>query len=128
MISAVEVLAIHDRLISTSGGSYGIRDESGLLSALGRPFQTFGGEDLHASVFAKAGALLHALCTNHPFVDGNKRTALVVAAYVLHREGIGLDIPIEEGEAFMLDVARGVIDASAAAAQLEAWATERDAP
>jgi death-on-curing protein len=125
VISAVEVLAIHDRLIATSGGSYGIRDEGGLLSAVARPFHTFGGDDLHPSVMAKAGALLHALCSNHPFVDGNKRTALVAAAFLLHKEGIELDIPVDDGESFMLRVAQGLLDAGEVAAQLDAWTVRR---
>jgi death on curing protein len=124
VISAVEVLIIHDRVIASTGGSLGIRDEGGLLSAVGRPFQTFGGEDLYPSVFEKAGALLHSLCSNHPFVDGNKRTALVAAAFLLHQNGIELDVPIDEGESFMLRVAQGDVDAAATAAQLEAWAVQ----
>ena len=124
MISAIEILAIHDRLIEQTGGSYGVRDEAGLLSALGRPFQTFGGEDLYPTVFGKAGALLHSICINHPFIDGNKRTALMAASYLLFRdEGIDLEIPVEAGVTFMLEVAQGKRDADAIAEQLELWAT-----
>lgn len=115
MIELVEILALHDRIISRTGGSLGVRDESGLASALAKPWQTFGGDDLYPSIFEKAAALLDSICNNHPFVDGNKRTALVAAAYLLHHEGIGVEIPTEDGEPFMLDVAQGRW------AQLEAW-------
>ena len=123
MISLVEILAIHDRVVERTGGKLGLRDEDGLLSAIGRPFQTFDGKDLYPTPLLKAGALLESLCNNHPFVDGNKRTALVVAALLLHREGIELDIPLDEGEAFMLRVAQGAHDAGSVAKQLERWRT-----
>jgi death-on-curing protein len=121
VISAVEVLAIHDRVIATTGGSLRLRDEGGLLSAVARSFHTFEGKDLHPNVLAKAGALLHALCTNHPFVDGNKRTALVAAAFFLHKEGVELDIPVDDAETFMLRVAQGLVDAGEVSAQLAQW-------
>lgn len=121
MISIVEILAIHDRLIEKTGGSFGVRDEGGLQSAIARPFQTFGGDDTYTTPILKAAALLHSLCNNHPFIDGNKRTALVAAAYLLHRSGTEIDVPTDEGERFMLDVAQGHHDVEAIGAQLERW-------
>ena len=123
MIDAIEILALHDRLIEKTGGSFGVRDEGGLESALARPYQTFGGEDLYPSVFLKAGALLHSIVNNHPFIDGNKRTALVGVAYLLHREGVEMTVPVDEGERFMLDVAQGTGSVESIAERLEAWST-----
>jgi death-on-curing protein len=123
VISLVEILAIHDRVVEKTGGKLGLRDEGGLLSAIARPFQTFGGDDLYATSFLKAAALLHSLCNNHPFVDGNKRTALVAAAFLLHKEGVELDVPVEEGEVFMLRVAQGEHDVESIAEQVERWST-----
>ena len=60
------------------GGSSGVRDIGLLESAIARPFQTFGGEDLYHSPFAKAAAVAESLIINHPFVDGNKRTGIIV--------------------------------------------------
>lgn len=125
MISLVEILALHDRIIERTGGALGVRDISGLGSAFARAFQTFEGKDLHPSPFDKAAALLHSICGNHPFVDGNKRTALVSAAYLLYSHGVELDIPTNEGETFMLDVAQGRLDVPAIAARLRAWSGER---
>ena len=56
----------------------------GLLeSAVARPFQTFGGEDLYPTIFEKAAALGESLVTNHPFIDGNKRTGMLAMAALL---------------------------------------------
>lgn len=121
MITLVEILAIHDRVIEQTGGSLGVGDPGLLEAAIARPFQTFGGDDLYPTVWEKAGALLESVCNNHPFVDGNKRTALVAAAYLLHKEGIELEVPTDVGETFMLEVAQGMHDAKAIAKRLRAW-------
>jgi death-on-curing protein len=121
VISAVDVLAIHDLVIEQTGGSHGVRDEAGLLGAVGRPFPSFGGEDLFPDPWMKAAALLEGLCNSHPFVDGNKRTALVAAAWLLHELGIEIAVPLEDGEEFMLRVAQGFDDLEAIAGQLQAW-------
>ena len=121
MISVVEVLALHDRVVEKTGGSQGIGDEGGLLSAIGRPFQTFDGEDLYPTPFEKAVALLESVCNDHPFVDGNKRTALIAAAYLLHEYDINIVVPTVEGEQFMLLVAQHSPGVPAIAQQLERW-------
>lgn len=53
------------------------RDHNKLESAVARPFQTFGGEDLHQTLFQKAAALFHSIACNHAFLNGNKRTAVM---------------------------------------------------
>ena len=78
-----EVVAIHFRVTEKTGGSQGVRDWDLLASALGRPQATFGGEDLYPDILLKAAALLQSLSSNHPFVDGNKRTALATLEYFL---------------------------------------------
>lgn len=126
MITLVEVLVLHDRVVERTGGSLGVRDAGELEAALARPFQSWGGDDLFPTVWLKAAALLESICNRHPFVDGNKRTALVAAAYLLHEEGIELEVPTEEGEAFMLRVAQGFRDVEAIAERLRAWARQDD--
>ncbi len=74
-LSAEQVLFIHSRLIDETGGSHGIRDTGLLQAAVERPKATFGGKDLYPDIFYKAAALLESLIKNHPFIDGNKRTA-----------------------------------------------------
>lgn len=70
-----QVFLIHEDQLLRYGGSSGLRDLPLLESAIFRPQSSFGGEDLYSSIFEKAAALMHSLLLNHPFVDGNKRTA-----------------------------------------------------
>ena len=75
-LSLDEILAIHYDQINRYGGSHGVRDFNLLISAASRFQATFGGFDLYPDIFSKAAALIHSLVLNHPFVDGNKRTAI----------------------------------------------------
>jgi death on curing protein len=74
-----EVLALHADQIDRYGGSIGIRDLGLLASAIGMPSSTFGGQFLHETLPEMAAAYLFHIAKNHPFVDGNKRTALATA-------------------------------------------------
>lgn len=85
-----QVLFIHARLVTETGGAHGVRDLGLLLSALARPQATFDGQDLYPDLFHKAGALMESLLQNHPFVDGNKRTAITSAAMFLRMNGYRL--------------------------------------
>lgn len=71
------IIQIHFEIVEASGGSQGIRDIGLLESAAGRPRASYGGKDLYPNIFLKTSALVHSLLLNHPFVDGNKRTAVV---------------------------------------------------
>ena len=97
-----QVLILHERMIQKYGGSSGVRDMGMLESAVGRPFATFGGEDLYPDLFLKAAALVQSLSSNHPFVDGNKRTALTTLEYFLHLNGIDLKASQREKVEFTL--------------------------
>ncbi len=85
-----QILAIHDRVVRRFGGSFGVRDIGLVESAVYRPQASFDGVDLYKTIFEKAGALLQSLLKNHPFVDGNKRTALTSAAIFLKINGFKL--------------------------------------
>lgn len=85
-----QILAIHDQAIKRFGGSHGLRDLGLLESAAGRPQATFDGQDLYETIFDKAAALMHSLLKNHPFVDGNKRTAYSSAGIFLMMNGYKL--------------------------------------
>ena len=95
-----QVLFIHARLIAETGGAHGVRDLGLLLSALARPQATFDGQDLYFDLFHKAGALMESLLQNHPFVDGNKRTAITATAMFLHLNGYRLKASNAELEQF----------------------------
>lgn len=103
-ISSVEALAIHARIVDKTGGSHGVRDIGLLESALGRPVQSFGGKELYETVFEKAGALFESLIMNHPFVDGNKRTAVTLAIRFLYKNGYIFKAEKGEIEQFTVSV------------------------
>ncbi len=106
-LTAEQVLFIHSRLIDTTGGAHGIRDLGLLQSAAARPKATFGGKDLYPDVFHKAAALMESLIKNHPFVDGNKRTAITSAGILLQINGYSLETTQNEFEQFTLNMATG---------------------
>ena len=83
MFDIKTVLDLHDRLLAKYGGASGVRDINLLDSALNRPFQTFGGEDLYPTYYEKAAAVIHSVILNHPFVDGNKRTGFLLGETLL---------------------------------------------
>ena len=112
-----QVLAIHDLAVSKYGGSHGIRDIGLVDSAVARPKSTFGGADLYPGIFEKAGALLQSLLKNHPFVDGNKRTALASAAIFLQMNGYVLENAHKEEVEFALKVDNEHLEV----AQIASW-------
>lgn len=79
------VLAFHLRQLTEHGGGEGVRDEGLLDSALDRPLNKFAYEE--PDIFALAAAYAYGIATNHPFVDGNKRTAYVTALTFLRVNG-----------------------------------------
>ena len=87
MILLEDILNLHKYSIQKYGGSEGLRDSGLLESAIARPFQTFGGEDLYPSVFEEAAALGESLIINHPFINGNKRSGAVAMSALLEDEG-----------------------------------------
>ena len=102
-ITLEEVIAIHEAVLQQTGGRQGIHDFLLLHSAIERPKVTFGGHDLYKTIFQKAAALIHSLILNHPFEDGNKRTALLSAARFLKKNGYQLR-PYPEAVQFTLDI------------------------
>jgi death-on-curing protein len=104
------VLGIHADLIRRYGGSAGLRDLGLLQSALAMPETTFDGEYLHPSPFEMAAAYLFHLARNHPFVDGNKRTALMCALVFLGLNGCRLDADPAALHALVDGVAAGGVD------------------
>ncbi len=102
-----QVLFIHSRLIDETGGSHGVRDLGLLTSAVSRPQTTFGGKDLYPDIFHKAAALMESLIKNHPFIDGNKRTAITSTGIFIQRNGYSLEVTQDTLEGFTLKVATG---------------------
>ena len=107
MISIEEVGEIHKILIETFGGSHGIRDIGSLDSALARPFQTFGDNDLYPTPVHKAAALIESILINHPFIDGNKRAGYVLMRIFLISNGLDINATQEDKYSFVIDIASG---------------------
>ena len=106
-LSAEEILALHDLLIAQIGGLLGVREENLLRSIAERPKTSFGGQEQFSTIFLKAAAYLEAIATYHVFVDGNKRTSVMVAETFLRANGFEIAIfKIEEAEAFILAAAQ----------------------
>ena len=96
-LSVENVLQIHDNTVTQEGGKRGLRDRNLLESAVAIPQSTLFGEYLHPGLSGKAAAYLFHLCQNHPFSDGNKRTAVLSLLLFLALNGIPDDaLPPEE--------------------------------
>jgi death-on-curing protein len=99
-----EVLLILQDQIRRYGGAYGVRDGELLSSALAMPRASFEGKYLHNDLYDQAAAYAFHICQNHPFIDGNKRTALATALVFLSLNGIDLDDPHEDLYKLMMNV------------------------
>ena len=119
-LTLAEVTLLHARLIQRTGGSGGVRDMGLLESALARPQATFGQDDLYPDLWSKAAALMHSLIRNHPFVDGNKRTALAAAGVFLELNGCTLTASNEAVLRFTRRAAVGGMELGEMAAWLKA--------
>ncbi len=102
-----QVLMLHKRLIETTGGSMGIRDEELLDSALSNPFQSFDGKDLYPTIQAKAARLCFGLVKNHAMADGNKRLGTHVMLVFLALNGYELIYSQQELSSIILSLAAG---------------------
>jgi death-on-curing protein len=76
-------------------------------SAIARPYQTFGGEDLYPSVLMKAAAIAESIIINHPFVDGNKRTGLLAMLAILEENKIAINVINNELYSFIINISTG---------------------
>lgn len=109
MISLKEVESIHEILIDKFGGSKGIRDRGILESAINRPYQTFDQNELYPLPVDKAAAIFESVISNHPFVDGNKRTAYVLMRLILLENNLDIDASQNEKYEFVISAAKGEI-------------------
>ncbi|MDH7578939.1 MAG: type II toxin-antitoxin system death-on-curing family toxin [Bacillota bacterium] len=113
------ILLFHEQLIQTYGGSYGIRDEKLLDSALEQPKATFDGKFLHDTLMKMAAAYGYHLCNNHPFLDGNKRIALVAMDIFLQRNGYQIIASEKETYKMMVALSAGKLSKDELAHWLE---------
>lgn len=112
-LSVDDVLLLHTDTIDADGGSHGVRDHGLLDAAVAMPRQQFGGAFLHEDLAAMASAYLFHIAQNHPFVDGNKRAAVMAALSFLHVNGIEKLPAPQELETTTLQVAAGELSKDA---------------
>jgi death on curing protein len=123
-LDAEGVIAIHAEVLAAHGGRPGLRDRGLLESAVAAPQASSGGRPLLRNHVEIAAAYLFYLCRNHPFVDGNKRTALAAALVVLSENQLlrNPELPgqnIDDWEALVLDISASRIDREQTQARLK---------
>lgn len=118
------VLAIHRRQLAEHGGAPGVRDEGVLASTLAKPKNLLAYSEVPPDLAALAASYAYGIARNHPFVDGNKRTALVVSRTFLLLNGLDLSTFGEEKYLTFLRLAEGEISEAA----LGGWIRERLEP
>jgi len=106
-LTLAEVIEIHSDQIQRYGGQAGLRDLALLESAIGQPEASFAGEWLHPDRYEMAAAYAYHLCQNHPFIDGNKRTALATALVFLELNNITILDPRRRLKNAMIRIASG---------------------
>lgn len=114
-LSLGEVLEIHQDQLARYGGMPGVRDMGLLQSALAMPAGGLGGQYFHEDLHAMAAAYLYHIARNHPFVDGNKRTAAVAALVFLALNGLEIEADEDALELMVRAVAEGRIGKSSIA-------------
>lgn len=115
------VIAIHSRQISEHGGGEGLRDEGLLSSAMARPKNLLAYAKPRPDLAALAAAYAYGIARDHPFVDGNKRTALVTARTFLLLNGVNLEASQDEKYLTFLGLAEGAVTEE----QLADWIRKR---
>jgi death on curing protein len=116
-IDVIDAVIMHDRELAMHGGSTGIRDSGLLESALARPRNHWAYAETVPSLPVLAAALAFGISSNHPFVDGNKRTALVASFVFLDVNGLEVTATQEDAYLTILGLAAGEISEE----QLAAW-------
>src|ERR1700678_4041260 len=100
-----QLMELHVLVIEATGGSSGLRDLGRLEAAIATQTQNVFGEELYPGVIDKAAAIIRGIIADHPFVDGNKRTAMLAGLTFLAINKISLSIPEGELEDFAVKIA-----------------------
>lgn len=106
-LTLAEVIEIHKDQVALYGGDSSIRDLGLLQSAIAQPQASFGGEWLHQDIYEMAAAYAFHICQNHPFIDGNKRTALASALVFLELNAVEINDPQQKLYQAMLELSQG---------------------
>jgi death-on-curing protein len=114
-LDLLDVLEIHESRMALYGGALGVRDLGLLQSAIAQPQAGLGDQFLHADIYEMAAAYLYHIIQNHPFLDGNKRTALAVALVFMDINNIEINAGPDALYSMTMDAAEGKIDKNAIA-------------
>ncbi|MEK7499933.1 MAG: type II toxin-antitoxin system death-on-curing family toxin, partial [Patescibacteria group bacterium] len=115
---------LHHKIIEDFGGSHGVRDENRLKSVAEAPKQQVFGAEQYPTVFEKSAVYIRNIIADHPFVDGNKRTAVTVSGIFLTRNGYSLTCTPKELEDFAVQVVVDHLDVATIAAWLKSHSTK----
>jgi len=110
ILTTDEIIEVHTKLITATGGSPGLRDMGLLESAVLGCTQTFGGEEIYPTIIGKASRMAYTICMNHPFIDGNKRVAVTALLVILRMNDVNLSFTQKDLISLGLGVADGSID------------------
>ena len=110
LITVEEVIKLHDKIIFETGGYPGLRDIRLLESAVLGCYQSFDGIDLYPTIMEKSARMAYTICKNHPFLDGNKRTAIVAMLVILRMNNIVLTYSQSELVALGVGIAENRIN------------------
>lgn len=113
-----QILQIHVLVVGETGGSTGIRDLGRLESVVATQKQNVFDEETYSGPLIKAAALIRGIIGDHPFVDGNKRTAMLAGLTFLKINGINLKLARGDLENFAVQVAVDKLDVTAIASWL----------
>ena len=117
------IIDAYRREMAATGGSEGLRDEGGLRSALARAENLIAHAEATPAIEDIAATVAFGIARNHPFVDGNKRMALISAFVILRMNGLFLDAPEGEAVTAILRIADGTNDEKDFAVWLKRWTT-----
>lgn len=119
------ILIFHRDQVEKYGGKDGVRDEGLLESAIAQSQTSFGGEHVNADLFEMAAAYGFHICQNHPFFDGNKRTALIAMYTFLHVNGFELKADKKSLYALVMELANGKVQKKELASYLKEHSQKR---
>jgi death-on-curing protein len=115
VLSLEQSLELHALVVGTTGGSSGLRDLGRLEAAIAAQTQNVFGEELHPGIIDKAAAVIRSTVADHPFVDGNKRTAMLAGLTLLQINNLQFAAKPGEVEDFAVKVATSKLDVPAIA-------------
>ena len=107
LLSIDHILELHQKMISATGGTFGIRDIKLLQSAINNSLATFDGKELYPDIESKTAAICYSIINNHPFIDGNKRMGIFIMLILLEYNNYKIKYSQSELIDLGLSIAKG---------------------